>query len=566
MTFEQRAALVAKIPLKDFISRLYKAPKELRRELIRLRGYYDFEFFCTFFFSEVGHDGKRTGHTKNSYNQFHKDYFASFVPDEKGRRRLIMAARGAAKTTFICLLDTLHRVCYGTEKYILILSSTTPLARQKAEDVYQEAMQNEKLQWAFNLRFAEKRKNKERFVLLSDYGQCIVHSLGFFGQIRGTKWGAHRPTRILLDDVTHGEAVFSEAQRDKAARQLKTDILQTKEPETSIIIICTVIHAQDPIVLLRENPVWESSTYKAIISWPENMQLWGAWEQIWQDPTLDRKARAAKAEKFYLDNKAAMDKGAKVLWPDRESLYYLMLERLDIGPRAFGAEKQMDPYLVGEALFEVIHWFEQVDQDGMRYIKVGEKYIEFNQRRFQMYYSLDPATSAKVLRKPITSKKKLSLSARIVAAYDTFTGMTYIIYAKMDRSSPSKLLSEMYDLHEQYRFTRMGVEENLFRETFGEYINAERKLRSSSSVFNEPLPIWSVWSDKPKELRIYGIEPAVHSGLLRFSSHLPINCRTQLQDYPNTDQNDFLDACELMRSITNPKSRARRIDWATLGQ
>ena len=105
----------------------------------------------------------------------------------------------------------------------------------------------------------------------------------------------------------------------------------------------------------------------------------------------------------------------------------------------------------------------------------------------------------------------------------------------------------------------MGSEENLFRETFFECSNLISKLMKKETGMNITLPMYSIWSSRQKELRIYSTEPAISAGKILFSKHLPENAKTQLQDYPNTDRNDFLDAVQIMADITNPNNRLKRV-------
>ena len=219
--FISDAKEVLKIPVIDLYDELESSPEEKEKELVRLRSYFDLKFFCTYFFSHLNEENKMEGHASDPFNKFHKEYFKDFSPKEEGVRRVFMASRGSAKTTLMCLFDTIHRCCYGTEKYILVLSSTTPLARGKVQDIHNEVTNNEKLRNFFGLDFAHKIHSKEKFLVKSYYGDCYIHSIGFFGQLRGIKFGSQRPTRIILDDVTHSEHVHSETQREKNGKTAK---------------------------------------------------------------------------------------------------------------------------------------------------------------------------------------------------------------------------------------------------------------------------------------------------------------------------------------------------------
>ena len=553
--FLERAKKLKDIPTSDFLSLLKKAHKDKKAPILRAKCYYDLKFFAEYFFKEkVG--GEWKGHVKDPFNKMHLDFFKNFHPEEKDLRKVILAARGSAKTTLVCVIYVLHKICYSNEKYILLLSSTSPLARAKTKDIHVEVNFNEKLKTVYGLDFGDKRTSKESFVVNSIYGECFVHSQSFFSQIRGTKYKDQRLTLVILDDVVHGEEVFSEEQRIKAERQFHTDIRQASQPGTNFIFIGTRIHNDDLGSTLARDPTWFAEEHPAFIKWPQNMSLWEEWENIMKDPTEDEKIRVVNADKFYLENEKKMTEGAEVLWPEREPVLYLMKERLSIGRRAFGAEKQMIAFLTGESLFENISWFYPTEKDGVYgyYLPKHDKFIPYNEHRFVKYYALDPATGE---RKKQTQKKTLSKSARIIAMKDTTKKILYVLDAFMDRKPPSQIIYEMYDLHHHHDFHKMGFEENLFRDLFKDHIHLTKKKWEEDHKTYLELPAVSRYNKVDKEQRIYGLEPWVSSGKIIFNKHINPEFVAQLQTYPNCNHNDGLDALEIMWQISMQESGFR---------
>ena len=508
---------------------------------IQTRSLYDFKFFCQYFFPE---------HVKDPFNEMHKDYFKNFNPFEKGIRQIILAPRGSAKTTFICLLDVLHRVAFSTEKYILIMSSTTPLALAKSQDIWDEINENENLKKVFNIKFKDKRPSKAQFTIQSTFGECYIHSRGFFSQVRGIKKRHNRPTLIIGDDTTHGEGVFSEEQREKAKRTFKTDIVLTAQPTTNIKMIGTVIHKEDLVMDLFNNPLYKAKKYKSIKSWPKNMELWKQWEDLIRN--RDDPNREKTAKKFYHDNKNKMNEGAEIMWPEREDLLYLFTERINIGTRAFGAEKQMEPFLTEESLFKFKTWFKV--QNNQIIIENTNIPIKLNDPRWQTYYALDPATG-ETRKNPNQKAKKLSCSSRIIAYKDTLSDRIFIYKDYTNRDSPSTIIKEMFALHKKYQFVRMGVEGNLFRDLFFEHIQITKKMVEGEVGHNiEQLPIYAHYQDQRKEDRIYSMEPHLFSGKILLNRALSPPAITQLDDYPNCSNNDFLDAMEILIKIADSKT------------
>ena len=555
--FLKLAKKLQNIPYKKFIALTKKHPDKIT-QLLRAKSYYDIKFFAKYFFSDPTEEGPRKGHTSHPFNKMHLNFFKNYQPEEKNLLKVILAARGSAKTTLICLIYVLHKVCYNNEKYIMILSSTTPLSRQKSKDIHTEIKHNEKLQQVFKIDFEGKRTaSSENFVVNSCFGDCKIQSQSFNSQIRGTKYKENRLTLVILDDVVHGEEVFSEEQRIKAERQLKTDIMQASQPGTNFVYIGTRIHDKDLGSELARDPAWHSEVYPAFEKWPERMDLWEQWEEILKDPTKTKSQKAILADKFYEKNKVKMTKGAKVLWPEREDVLFLMKERMKIGHKAFGAEKQMIAFLTSDTLFEDITWFVPKTIQGHYgfYLEKQDEFIPFDEARFTKYYSLDPATGEE---KKQTQKKTLSQSARIIAAKDETTQTLYIIDAFMDRKPPLKIIKEMYDLHHHHDFHKMFFEENLFRDLYKGTIKSVGESWNRKYDTDLKLPTISIWNSQEKEQRIYALEPKVSMAKIVFNKHINPDFIAQIETYPNSDHNDGLDSLQILWQGINSHTWDRR--------
>ena len=477
------------------------------------------------------------------------DYFSMFRPFERGVKRVIRASRGAAKTTIFMLADTLHRALFATEPYTVLMGSTQPLSVDKLKDIQSELVANEKIADYFNLKLP-KRIGSEKFTINTAFGEATLKAQSFFSQIRGLKIGATRPSCIKFDDVTHGERVFSEPQREKAKRQFYTDIRNAGHPGTSYIFMGTTIHAEDLLTKLAKEPLWQAFLYKAIEKWPEKMGLWAKWEAILSE--RQNVNREADAQLFYMAHQEEMERGAKVLWPEREPLLYLMKERFDIGRRAFGAEKQMEPFLTGDRLFEKIHWFQMAERNGKKgfLIESTGQFLPEDDERWQVFYALDPATGEK---KKQTSKKSLSFSSRIIVYRNIKTNQKFVVRDRTNRDSPTEIIKEMIRWHEMYLFLKVGVEGDLFKDLYLPAVRMLAKEYQQKTGHYERIPFYEIYQDQKKEKRIYSIEPKVHSGEFLFCRDLSVEATGELENYPNCDHNDFLDAVEIAEKITNAR-------------
>ena len=69
-------------------------------------------------------------------------------------------------------------------------------------------------------------------------------------------------------------------------------------------------------------PGWTARTYPAVTHWPDRMDLWAQWEG--RATNLADPNREQTAESYYIENRAAMDAGAVVYWPQKWPLVALM--------------------------------------------------------------------------------------------------------------------------------------------------------------------------------------------------------------------------------------------------
>ena len=71
----------------------------------------------------------------------------------------------------------------------------------------------------------------------------------------------------------------------------------------------------------------------------------------------------------------------------------------------------------------------------------------------------------------------------------------------------------------------------------------------SLKYFN--MRVTPIYQYQKKEHRIYSIEPQVYDGTMLFSRSLSHEAVGELENYPNTDHNDFLDALEIIARMTS---------------
>jgi phage terminase large subunit-like protein len=121
---------------------------------------------------------------------------------------------------------------------------------------------------------------------------------------------------------------------------LKKDIIPVGDPSTNIVAAGTPIHAEAIVCALRAAN-WPARSYCALISESTRMDLWEECGRLMTD--LSDPAAGATAKAFYEANRAAMDEGAQLLWPERHGLYFYMEYRTLYGEPAYRSEYTDDP-------------------------------------------------------------------------------------------------------------------------------------------------------------------------------------------------------------------------------
>ncbi|MGK0740188.1 phage terminase large subunit, partial [Yokenella regensburgei] len=124
-----------------------------------------------------------------------------------------------------------------------------------------------------------------------------------------------------------------------------------------VIYVGSILHYDSVLARTMKNPLWNARRFQAILAWPENLDLWDAWESVL------RTGGKAAAKAYYRRHEKAMLKGSRVSWAARP-LLALMLIRVRVGTRAFDAEYQNDPVSGENAIFHgCIHEWRELEPD-----------------------------------------------------------------------------------------------------------------------------------------------------------------------------------------------------------
>lgn len=510
----------------------------MREELLVHRCATDVQLYAETFFPH---------YCTREFNAYHLDTFRNFVYGARDLREADGAPRGSAKSTLKTLVKPIHDACYGLEKFIVVISSTTPLANKKLKDIRSEVNNNSELRRFYGIRFPNKKAGESEFKVVSDCGFTYFTAIGRGSELRGIRHGEYRPTKIILDDVEHSDEVYNEKTRKKTEDWFLEDVTKAGDTGTNIELVGTVLHKDSLLAKLMRNPAYKSRLYKAIISWSDREDLWNKWREIYRN--IDNQNRLTEAESFYLDNEAEMLKGTKVLWPEKESYLDHMKDMEEIGYRAFMKEKQNDPQGSEESIFEKFHFYREIEKDGKQAFQIESNGAIVYVKDLMSIAAMDPSTG-----QAKSNGKSMGDYTVLIGGYKDIKGRVFAHVDFTKRVSPTKYIEEIFNLWDKTKYEKLAVETNLYRNLLLPNIIDERNRRRKTSGRAEDyanMSFYDVENTENKRERIYRLEPKVNHGMILFNRALTQTFMGMIKDFPNADHDDAPDCLEMLWNLAN---------------
>jgi predicted phage terminase large subunit-like protein len=480
------------------------------------------------------------------FNRMHRERFAlEKVPCTRARagvKRVKAAPRGNAKSTIDGFVDLVHDIVYAFEWFILIISDTASLSTDRVKDIKAEIESNEFLRWVYGdlVPKGDGVTWTQTELVTANGVKVLASSMG--KSVRGIKNGAWRPTKVVLDDAEDSDNVRSPLQRKKAQDFLTKDILKVGASYTVYEFIGTVLHPESLLAkaLAGAEGVggWTPSFYQAIEQWPERMDLWEQFGAIAVDIT--NPDHEADALAFYEANRAEMDRGAKVLWPEHEPLVALMLMRFYDGLAAFNSEKQNQPYDPETQLwnYDEAGKFEIVrDAAGVDWVVRSDGH-RFRFDELEVFAFLDSAMAK--------TKGSDTAAIAVVGRHKPTKAAPsfYVLEVWVKRKPPSVQIEALFDINDRWYPTKVGVEINGFQALLKGDINRIAQERAASGAQNWKIPIYGVTQHQNKLERISKLEPKVSHKWVWFANDLPTEAVDQLTQFPTHKNDDVPDAIE----------------------
>lgn len=403
--------------------------------------------------------------------------------------------RGHAKSAYLSNAFPIHQIVFKKRRYIIIISETEAIAKKFVEFVADQLKFNEKLRADFGELLAKEKQanemdNQEGFITAND---IKVQAASTGKQLRGARHKNARPDLVICDDCESSKNTNTKELRDKNLNWFNSVVVPMGDPEkTGFIYMGTMVHGDGllPAVLRRSD--FQGAIYSAITSEPVRGDLWKEYEDILRD--IDNPNRAEEAETFYLENKDAMDEGAKTLWSSRFPYKELISIKINVGSKAFASE-----YLNQAS-----------DSDSCVFNK--DHFVFYNEHELAMsrYKNLDIYAFWDIALGKSASKG--DYNAIITIGRDRTTGVIYVLDAFVERIPMHKALRVALQKVRQWRPKIIGVESvqaqyDQFRQL--------RELCIKEGLYSTR--VLAVHPRGRKEDRIETLEPLIEAGVIRFN-------------------------------------------------
>ena len=467
--------------------------------------------------------------------EFHKD-LCGILKDmiyARGTRVAFAGPRECAKSTVVTTEYTIYCICYKIEPFILVISSTADQVEHFMYDIKRELETNLRLIQDFSdvcevgIKPGPPRWTKNQIITRNGVN---VQVLSVNQQVRGIRHGEFRPSLIVLDDIEAEQSTQNPDNFYKLQDTITKSVIRAGTSTTNVIYIGTIHHYNSLLAQFTNEdqfPGWVKRTYKSIIKWSEHPELWEQWVKIYhnQEVYKDKEGPAAALD-YFNEHSSLMLQGAKVLWPESWGYYRLMVEREQLGYVSFDSEMQNEPVNPRDCHFNIeeIHYWEDE-------YKTEEELFSVRGDKFIIVGSCDPSMGKQ--------NKNADFSAILTGAYDTETGILYVLDADIERRRPDKIIDDIIAYHCRRKYDKFAFETNQFQEYMAEVLHKKAKGK---------LNIEQIKHSTNKFARIESLQPFVKNGTIRFSrKHSAL--LEQMKFFPKGKFDDALDGLEMLVAI-----------------
>lgn len=521
--------------------------KRLKR-ITRAEG--DLLYFAHEYFGELynpGNDGNWIPNELADAPQFHREICADMDHVSTVERNGMVAEaapRSHAKSSYLSKAFPMRELVFRSRRYTILISETPDVAEGNVEWIANQLKHNKKLRADFGPLLDQKKQNNPldnaaEFVAWYTNAEgelkqlALVQAASSNQALRGRNWNGMRPDLIICDDLEGKKNTNTPALRRELRHWFSSVVMPLGDPKgekTAFVYMGTIVCESSLLEhVIEERSDFKSRRYKAVIEWPQRMELWDECRAIYQDRTNGNRKEDAMA--FYEANREEMDRGVVVLWPEVQPIWKLMTWRWDNGSYAFSTEYQNDPLDEESRVFVSDNFVYWSDKDPNK---------TFPRETFKKAMGIDLAFG----------KERGDYSAIVTVAKHKREDATYVLDAFGDKITGSKFIEAIVERVRRYWPDRIAAEAQMGQELFvNDLIVALEQIGYPAAK-----RVKKVFQNRrgKKDERIESLQPKIETGALLFhrGHHMLLE---QLDKYGTKTNDDLPDALEMAVHATELK-------------
>jgi predicted phage terminase large subunit-like protein len=487
-------------------------------------------------------DGNWDGFDVTTIDQapdFHKEISAitNRVSNVDTNAKVAVAApRSHAKSTYLSKAFPMHELLYRRRRYIIIISETPSVSTANMEWIRNQLKYNAKLRADFGPLLSPKDQSNitdksDAFIAWHPADgdrrkQLTLVEAASTGQaLRGRNWNGSRPDLLVLDDLEDarpGGNASTPEQRAKLSDWFSQTVMPLGDPKgkkTAFVYMGTTVHYEALLMkVLYNRSDFESRVYRAIIDFPERMDMWEEMRLIYVE--RENKNRREDALAFYEANKTELLRGSRVLWPEVQPLLKLMMWKWDNSSKAFNTEYMNNP----------------IDEESMifnpeTFTYYDNSITEFPHSQFSVSMGIDFAMG---------KKERGDYSAISVVAKHKTNGAVYVIDSYGERIKPDGFIKVIVDKVLKYEPDVVAAESQAAQEFFVDTLINELSAAGYPSFTR----VKKVNQRSRTEMRIEAMLPDIESGTIRFNKRHSLLLE-QFERYGQGGHDDLPDSLEM---------------------
>lgn len=476
--------------------------KETEDKILRDKGLQNLYIFNKYIM------GAQEGESKVPLAPFHKD-LCNFVQDSRDKKKLILVPRMHLKSTLVTVGYCLFRILNDPNIRILILSGTYQNAVDFVGAIEDHLQRNEKIKELFgDIAKNPVQWKADRFTLSTDRTSIGEKEPTVLGAGIESNIVSKHFDLVILDDIVVRENTETAEQIDKVIKRYK-DVIDLMDTKAELIIIGTR---------------WvDNDAYSWVLD-PANHQV---------ESFLTYIKRAMEWDGDIVHALKTGEGFNSSLWPEKFTREVLLDRYYSKGPYEFSTQYLNDPVPDSEATFRK-DWFHSYEEEDVKGYQLNN------------YMTVDPAFS---------TEKEADYTAIVISGIDQF-GNIYFRDGVRAKMTPQQTIWEIFRLAEQYKPSKIGIEDVTFGKTLGYSIKEEMRIRGRY------LPIVPVKPQaRSKEDRIRGLQPLYANGTVFHNSVCPLTkyLEDELRRFPRGAHDDLVDAFSYTLDFFNkPRKENRR--------